>query len=476
MVFHRHLVRASFPLRARGHHFLARKIEGWEAAAASIQMKAISSMKTPFSLLACLTATGLTLLLSASARADDTSNDNFFAIQVQYPGPDWNPFTHTEGQIAQAQKALDYLRAIANPSTDQKQKIQSFTQQLAELQKEQTEQQSEYFVFGPGIQPNAGFQRVIVNLQKNSDGQNTIHSESTVLTALEGTSDAPDMILGAVADKSAVQLFHKGETQPTIVNLSALERGETPDLPLAAGDRIYVPAKEFFFHGGSPSDFVQAADQTYGTHWSDIASIGDSFNDAKVPPIRFRPVSLNQLIAFYNYLGQHNGSLGLWQIEGDLPMPAAMMLIENSDVRTNPTTNGGTGDGATLPPTAWPGAKPVAPLRVQAFSLVGFPQATWNSLANLIAQGQDLARDASLSDSRRTDGDDYDGRLIIQKDTNIMLAIGTPGYLNLVSSVTDAYRTSVAQQTAAGTLSGPVIATAPPAPATTPVAPPSASK
>ena len=57
-----------------------------------------------------------------------------------------------------------------------------------------------------------------------------------------------------------------------------------------------------------------------------------------------------------------------------------------------------------------------------------------------------------------------------------MLAIGTPGYLNLVSSVTDAYRTSVAQQTAAGTLSGPVIATAPPAPATTPVAPPSASK
>lgn len=429
-------------------------------------------MKTPFSLLACLTATGLTLLLSASARADDTSNDNFFAIQVQYPGPDWNPFTHTEGQIAQAQKALDYLRAIANPSTDQKQKIQSFTQQLAELQKEQTEQQSEYFVFGPGIQPNAGFQRVIVNLQKNSDGQNTIHSESTVLTALEGTSDAPDMILGAVADKSAVQLFHKGETQPTIVNLSALERGETPDLPLAAGDRIYVPAKEFSFHGGSPSDFVQAADQTYGTHWNDIASVGDSFNDAKVPPIRFRAASLEQLIAFYNYLGQRNASLGQWQIEGDLEQPAAMMLGEDPRAKAASTTTG----GASPAPSEGAPAKSVAPLRVAAFSLVGFPEATWSSLANLIAQGQALAQDAGRRDSRRTDGDDYDGRLIIQKDTNIMLAIGTPGYLNLVSSVTDAYRTSVAQQTAAGTLSGPVIATAPPAPATTPVAPPSASK
>ena len=116
--------------------------------------------------------------------------------------------------------------------------------------------------------------------------------------------------------------------------------------------------------------------------------------------------------------------LGQWKYSGPSDDPAVLALIPDKDVALTKT-------GA----------------RVKALALSGIPTPKWKALQEDVQ----VARDAGRRMAEELGGERYDGDIHIQRDSKILIASGSEGFIQMVESVLAAYRSNAQADAQAST-------------------------
>lgn len=203
------------------------------------------------------------------------------------------------------------------------------------------------------------------------------------------------------------------------------------------------PEVMFAFPGGTPRQFLEALQKQEGVDWLGIAQIPEALAETRIPALRLNPTSLEPilrrggqaapgvkttllqaLIALYNRLGEANPDLGKLVVEGDLSEPSVVMFVG--------------GVKATVPE-----------LKVKAFPLKGIAEKHWSSLREDIANASDDARartDAFYSHLHLIKDFNaamqFQGNVRINRDTSLLVATGSEGFLEMVESMVNAYQSN----------------------------------
>jgi hypothetical protein len=206
---------------------------------------------------------------------------------------------------------------------------------------------------------------------------------------------------------SKLSLHHQSDP-PTIIEVSVIEKGQLPDIPLLPNDRIIAEPKPFIFQGGTPSDVIKQAQDYFGVDWS-MTVIPPDMQNIRVMPFRITyPSGPGDVLNLYDKLsGQVSPPLGQWFLEGDAYKPDILMLSSN---------------GQTIP-------------QAKAIAIADIPKDKWNQIQNNIRQAdrasQEFANAPQYQDS---------GNLLFQDDSKILVVIGPPSFIELAESVVAAYR------------------------------------
>jgi hypothetical protein len=124
--------------------------------------------------------------------------------------------------------------------------------------------------------------------------------------------------------------------------------------------------------------------------------------------------NLKNVVALYNRLGHERTELGQLLVEGNLEKPSAVMVVrDKSAIATQPV------------------------MKVKAFSLVGIPEKSLDSLQQDVRNAQDQAQLYSQVYGRGTIGP---GMINIHAATHLLVATGSEAYVQMVESVVEAYR------------------------------------
>ena len=174
-----------------------------------------------------------------------------------------------------------------------------------------------------------------------------------------------------------------------------------------------VERKVFFFEGGNPIDFILAMDKHFRTRLGQILSIPSSLARAHVPKMKIATDQPEDALKVYNYLD--DPMLGQWKYTGPSDDPAVLALIPDKQVALTRT-------GA----------------RVKALPLSGIPVSKWK----VLQEDVQAARDAGMGMADKLGGERYDGDIHIQRDSKILIASGSEGFIQMVESVLAAYRTN----------------------------------
>jgi len=213
------------------------------------------------------------------------------------------------------------------------------------------------------------------------------------------------------------------------------------------GQQPAAPTDESFFtfDGGTLRAFLKAVDQQCNVNWSDIAEIPDDLHNAIIPKLRINQSSLasilgdvrpgnggsreggragalgsatspdaplRALVALYNSLGDRKPELGHLIIEGNLAKPAAVLFVSGTAV-------------------------PAPELRVKAFSIKGIPEKDWPLLSNEIEHAAEMAQQTN---NKGTEKAMLRGHASINRDTNLLIATGSPSFIDMVESIVAAFR------------------------------------
>jgi hypothetical protein len=173
--------------------------------------------------------------------------------------------------------------------------------------------------------------------------------------------------------------------------------------------------KVFIFEGGNPIDFILAMDRHFRMRLDQILSIPSSLAHARVPKMKIRTEKPDAPLRVYNSL--QDPTLGQWRYDppgGDRDAwdPSVLALVPDKDVALK--------SGA----------------RVKALSLRGLPDSTWNKLQEDI----EVARMSGVSQAEKLGGDRYEGSIHIQRESRILIAAGSDGFIEMVESVVAAHR------------------------------------
>ncbi len=201
--------------------------------------------------------------------------------------------------------------------------------------------------------------------------------------------------------------------------------------PPQAGQETVPAGEDFLFPGGSPIDFLQALQKQYGVDLMSLADISPRIDRAHVPKLRIpaarspanlpQPLwQLNNMIGLYNQLAKDDPRLGKLFVHSNGTNVIAVTL------RPLPTT-----DAARVE------------IKTRAFPLAGIPEAKWSSLTKVIdfTQLEVQNRHESL---REMFGP---ASVSIHRGSELLIAVGSETYLDLVGSIVDAWRANAASET-----------------------------
>ena len=184
----------------------------------------------------------------------------------------------------------------------------------------------------------------------------------------------------------------------------------------------------FYFPGGTVIEFIKAVEKDYQVDWLSIADIPDELRQVRVPKLRIPRTGRGpewqgevcHLVPLYNELTEQNPQLGKLVVLGAPWKPSAVMLV---------------------PRSASAGAQ--VQLKVKAFSLTAIHPSDWKRVERDIEE----ARNDALGYGNRSGNGGatalaIQGTVSIHKDTKLLVAVGTEGYLEMVESVVAAHRDS----------------------------------
>ena len=171
--------------------------------------------------------------------------------------------------------------------------------------------------------------------------------------------------------------------------------------------------KTFFFEGGNPLSFILAMDKHFRTRLGQILSIPSSLARAEVPKMRITTDRPEDALQVYNHL--QDPMLGQWRFAGPERDPSVLALVPDKEVAISKANSG---------------------TKVKALPLAGIHKNKWDRLQEDVS----IARDMGAKTAERLGGDQYDGHTAIQSESKILIASGSPAYIEMVESVLSAYR------------------------------------
>jgi hypothetical protein len=226
----------------------------------------------------------------------------------------------------------------------------------------------------------------------------------------------------------------KNRLNPLILALAVAPLLLNPGLPARADETNEakpppprVEKKIFLFNGGGPLDFILAVDRHFRTRLGQILSIPSSLTRAEVPKMRITTDNPEDALQVYNHL--QDPMLGEWRYEGPATNPSVLALVPDKQL--------------ALSKAGTAGAK------VKALALAGVPESRWKDLQEDVQ----VAREAGMETARNLGGDTYAGNIHIQRESKILIASGSEGFIEMVESVVAAHRSNAQTETrtAAGT-------------------------
>ncbi len=206
------------------------------------------------------------------------------------------------------------------------------------------------------------------------------------------------------------------------------------------------PEIDFTFDGGTPSDFLNAVQSQFKVDWKSVADIPRPMAGVIIPRIRISPESMVSLtgtggggfagpgmvgpipgartagrgnplwalVSLYNRLGEQRPELGRLVVEGDLAKPSVVMFVP--------------GKKATeLQPE----------FKIKAFSIKEIHKPEWKKLVQMVEMASEEARARSQT---REEAQMLQGDVRLHDDTSLLIAHGTPAYVDMVESVVAAFR------------------------------------
>jgi hypothetical protein len=232
---------------------------------------------------------------------------------------------------------------------------------------------------------------------------------------------------------------------------------------------------DFYFPGGTPSEFIAAVEKQYKVDWAKVADIPDNVANVHIPALRMNRQSaenilpprgfrggragagrfggggagggggfqadsqaernpLDALVALYNSLWQAKPELGQLMVEGDLAKPSLVMF--HSSAQPNfPSAN--------------------ADFKMKAFALNGIPENEWEKLEHVVADELDTLTWLQIERSRNVGEDPTpheeammkleknrarQARVALYKDTGLLIVRGPESILDAAESLVTAWR------------------------------------
>ena len=197
-----------------------------------------------------------------------------------------------------------------------------------------------------------------------------------------------------------------------------------------------VKKKVFNFEGGNPLEFIVALDRHFRTRLVQILTLPEILSKTKVPKLRVAADDPREVLTVYNKL--QSPTLGQWHYEpeGTTPAPSA----GNTNVNMNALM--------LVPDKALVANKlDRNVMRVKGLALAGVPESKWDVL-----QG-DIESARAYGEKAATNGvsDLLEGSVRFQRESKILIAAGSEGYIQMVESLVSAHRANAEFETKAAT-------------------------
>jgi hypothetical protein len=174
--------------------------------------------------------------------------------------------------------------------------------------------------------------------------------------------------------------------------------------------------KVFSFEGGNPFDFIVALDKHFRTRLVQILTLPETLSRTKVPKLRVAAEDPREVLNLYNRL--ESPTLGRWRFEPPQHVAGTnmnvLMLVPDKNVAA------GKMDQRT---------------KVKGIALAGVPEAKWEALMRDIAEARAYGEDAA-----RGLDDDFAGSTRVQRDSKVLIVVGSAVYLEMVESLVSAHR------------------------------------
>ena len=177
--------------------------------------------------------------------------------------------------------------------------------------------------------------------------------------------------------------------------------------------------KVFSFEGGNPFDFIVALDKHFRTRLIQILTLPEALSRTRVPKLRVVAEDPREVLNIYNRL--ESPTLGRWRFEPKGAGNASetnmnvLMLVPDKNAATGKTEQSAT--------------------KVKGLPLAGVPEAKWEALMRDIAEARAYGEDAA-----RGSDDNFAGSTRVQRDSKVLIVVGSAAYLEMVESLVSAHR------------------------------------
>jgi hypothetical protein len=180
--------------------------------------------------------------------------------------------------------------------------------------------------------------------------------------------------------------------------------------------------KVFSFEGGSPIDFVVALDRHFRTRLVQILTLPETLSRTRVPKLRVAADDPREVLTLYNRL--ESPTLGQWRFE------PAKSVTNNSGTNMNVLM--------LVPDKSMVAGKiERSATKVKGVALAGVPEAKWEPLIRDIEQAGKQGEEAAQGS-----GDVFGGSIRVQRDSKVLIVVGSEAYLEMVESLVTAHRTN----------------------------------
>jgi hypothetical protein len=199
-----------------------------------------------------------------------------------------------------------------------------------------------------------------------------------------------------------------------ITALHPVQAQETNGVSVEAKDK----KKVFSFEGGNPFDFVVALDKHFRTRLVQILTLPETLSRTKVPKLRVAAEDPREVLNLYNRL--ESPTLGRWRFEPPQHIPGTnmnvLMLVPDKSVATG---------------------KMEQSTKVKGIPLAEVPEAKWESLTRDIEQARAYGEHAIAT---KGSSDAFEGSILVQRDSKVLIVVGSEAYLEMVESLVSAHR------------------------------------